>query len=71
MSELWNPGADGTVNAPDRGIRLASAAPRRVPHGAFVLGPDKSIPLLVRMGVEGLIVTADLELHRTPGLCHA
>jgi len=38
---------------------------------AFVLGPEQSIPLLTRMGVEGLIVTAGLELHRTPGLGHA
>ena len=57
--------ASATVVAPSAMLADALAT------AAFVLGPDKSIPLLVRMGVEGLIVTADLELHRTPGLCHA
>jgi thiamine biosynthesis lipoprotein len=38
---------------------------------AFVLDPKESISLLTRMGVEGLIVTAGLELFRTPGLCRA
>lgn len=33
---------------------------------AFVLGPEPGIALLTRMGVEGLIVTVDLECHRTP-----
>jgi FAD:protein FMN transferase len=35
---------------------------------AFVLDPTESIPLLTRMGVEGLIVTTGLELFRTPGM---
>lgn len=37
---------------------------------AFVLGPEAGIPLLRRMGVEGLIVTADLACHRTAGFGH-
>ena len=37
---------------------------------AFVLGPEEGIALLMRLGVEGLIVTSGLELFRTPGLCH-
>jgi thiamine biosynthesis lipoprotein len=57
--------ASATVVAPSAMLADALAT------AAFVLGPDKSIPLLMRMGVEGLIVTADLEIHRTPGLCHA
>jgi thiamine biosynthesis lipoprotein len=38
---------------------------------AFVLDPAETIPLLTRMGVEGLIVTTGLELFRTAGLCRA
>ncbi len=57
--------ASATVVAPNAMLADALAT------AAFVLGPDKSIPLLMRMGVEGLIVTAGLEVHRTPGLCHA
>ena len=57
--------ASATVVAPSAMLADALAT------AAFVLGPHKSIPLLVRMGLDGLIVTADLELFRTPGLCHA
>jgi thiamine biosynthesis lipoprotein len=57
--------ASATVLA--RSAMLADA----LATAAFVLGPQEGIPLLTRMGVEGLIVTADLELYRTPGLCHA
>jgi FAD:protein FMN transferase len=35
---------------------------------AFVLGPSEGIDLLVRHGVEGLIVTPSLERFETPGL---
>jgi thiamine biosynthesis lipoprotein len=38
---------------------------------AFVLGPAEGIQLLHRMGVEGLILTAELERHETRGLRHA
>jgi FAD:protein FMN transferase len=37
----------------------------------FVLGPREGIRLLNRVGVEGLIVTPDLECHETGGLRHA
>jgi FAD:protein FMN transferase len=57
--------ASATVVAPSAMLADALAT------AAFVLGPEESIPLLTRMGVEGLIVTASLEHYRTPGLCHA
>jgi thiamine biosynthesis lipoprotein len=56
--------ASATVVAP--GAMLADA----LATAAFVLDPEQSIPLLTRMGVGGLIVTADLHRYETPGLCH-
>lgn len=56
--------SSATVVAP--GAMLADA----LATAAFVLGPEEGIPFLTRMGVEGLIVTADLQRFRTPGLCH-
>jgi thiamine biosynthesis lipoprotein len=38
---------------------------------AFVLGPKDGIEFLNRMGVDGLIVTPELERYETRGLCHA
>ncbi|HWE53504.1 MAG TPA: FAD:protein FMN transferase [Bryobacteraceae bacterium] len=38
---------------------------------AFVMGPAEGIPFLTRMGVEGLIVTQDLERYETRGLRRA
>jgi thiamine biosynthesis lipoprotein len=57
--------ASATVMAPSAMLADALAT------AAFVLDPQQSIALLMRMGVEGLIVTAGLELLRTPGLCRA
>jgi FAD:protein FMN transferase len=57
--------ASATVVAPSAMLADALAT------AAFVLDPQESIPLLMRMGAEGLIVTAGLELIRTPGLCRA
>jgi thiamine biosynthesis lipoprotein ApbE len=37
---------------------------------AFVLGPEDGIQLLHRMGVDGLIVTPELERYETRGLTH-
>jgi thiamine biosynthesis lipoprotein len=37
---------------------------------AFVLGPADGLALLTRTGVEGLIVTPDLQRLATPGLAH-
>lgn len=54
--------ASATVVAP--GAMLADA----LSTAAFVLSPEQSIPLLTRMGVEGLIVTTDLQRFQTPGL---
>lgn len=54
--------ASATVVAP--GAMLADA----LATAAFVLDPQDGMALLSRMGVEGLIVTADLEVLRTPGL---
>jgi len=57
--------ASATVVAPSAMLADALAT------AAFVLDPQASIALLMRLGVEGLIVTAGLELFRTPGLCRA
>jgi len=38
---------------------------------AFVMGPKDGIAFLTRLGVEGLIFTADLQRHETRGLRHA
>ena len=57
--------ASATVVAP--GAMLADA----LATAAFVLGPEDGISFLTRMGVEGLIVTTDLQRYETQGLCHA
>jgi thiamine biosynthesis lipoprotein len=57
--------ASATVVA--SGAMLADA----LATAAFVLGPREGIELLERMGVEGLIVTPQLERFETRGLCHA
>jgi FAD:protein FMN transferase len=57
--------ASATVVGP--GAMLADA----LATAAFALGPEKGIELLHRMGVEGLIVTPELERFETRGLCHA
>ena len=54
--------ASATVIAP---TALAADA---LATAAFVLGPDEGIDLLLRHGVEGLIVTPSLERFETPGL---
>jgi thiamine biosynthesis lipoprotein ApbE len=38
---------------------------------AFVLGPVEGIRLLDRMGVDGVIITPELERYETQGLRHA
>jgi thiamine biosynthesis lipoprotein len=55
--------ASATVVA--SGAMLADA----LATAAFVLGPAEGIDLLTRMGVEGLIVTKELDQHQTQGLC--
>lgn len=57
--------ASATVVA--SGAMLADA----LATAAFVLGPEAGIQLLNRMGVDGLIVTPELERYETRGLCHA
>lgn len=57
--------ASATVVA--SGAMLADALATAV----FVLGPAEGIQLLDRMGVDGLIVTPQLEQFETRGLCHA
>jgi thiamine biosynthesis lipoprotein len=57
--------ASATVVAP--GAMLADALATAV----FVLGPEEGLQLLNRLGVEGLVVTQDMECHETRGLCHA
>jgi len=56
--------ASATVVA--SGAMLADA----LATAAFVLGPEEGIELLNHMGVEGLIVTPELERFETRGLCH-
>jgi thiamine biosynthesis lipoprotein len=56
--------ASATVVA--SGAMLADA----LATAAFVLGPEEGIKLLNRMGVEGLIVTPELERFETRGLRH-
>jgi thiamine biosynthesis lipoprotein len=63
--EAANGIASATVVAPSAMLADALAT------AAFVLDPEESIALLTRMGVQGLIVTAGLELFRTPDLCRA
>jgi FAD:protein FMN transferase len=53
--------ASATVVAP--GAMLADA----LATAAFVLGPEEGIPFLDRMGVQGLIVTPQLERYETRG----
>jgi thiamine biosynthesis lipoprotein len=38
---------------------------------AFVLGPERGLDFLERQGVEGLVVTADLDCRATPGFPRA
>jgi FAD:protein FMN transferase len=57
--------ASATVVAPTAMLADALAT------AAFVLGPADGIQLLNRLGVEGLIVTPDLERYQTRGLDHA
>ena len=57
--------ASATVVAP--GAMLADA----LATAAFVLGPEPGIAFLDRMGVDGLIVTPDLQRYQTRGLRHA
>jgi FAD:protein FMN transferase len=56
--------ASATVVA--SGAMLADA----LATAAFVLGPEDGIQLLNRLGVDGLIVTPELERYETGGLCH-
>jgi thiamine biosynthesis lipoprotein len=56
--------ASATVVAPAAMLADALAT------AAFVLGPEEGIQLLHRVGVEGLIVTPELERFETRGLCY-
>jgi FAD:protein FMN transferase len=57
--------ASVTVIAPSAMLADALAT------AAFVLGPDVGLALLESQCVDGLIVTAGLQQHRTRGFCHA
>jgi thiamine biosynthesis lipoprotein len=57
--------ASATVVAPTAMLADALAT------AAFVLGPADGLQLLHRVGVEGLILTPQLERHETRGLFHA
>jgi thiamine biosynthesis lipoprotein len=60
-------GAVASATVVAAGAMLADALATAV----FVLGPAEGIQLLNRMGVDGLIVTPELERFETRGLCHA
>jgi FAD:protein FMN transferase len=60
-----NAAASVTVVAPQAMLADALAT------AAFVLGPIDGIDFLTRMGVEGMIVTPDLQRYETRGLIHA
>jgi thiamine biosynthesis lipoprotein len=62
-----SPGAVASATVVASRAMLADALATAV----FVLGPLEGIRLLNRIGVEGLIVTPDLECHETGGLRHA
>lgn len=57
--------ASATVVAPTAMLADALAT------AAFVLGPSAGIAFLDRLGVQGLIVTPELERFETRGLCYA
>lgn len=57
--------ASATVVAPTALLADALAT------AAFVLGPVEGLRLLERLGVEGLLVTEDLQRYETPGLRRA
>ncbi|MEO8100808.1 MAG: FAD:protein FMN transferase [Acidobacteriota bacterium] len=54
--------ASATVVAPAALLADALAT------AAFVLGPQEGIPFLTGLGVEGLIITPDMQRHETPDL---
>ena len=62
-----SPGAVASATVVASGAMLADALATAV----FVLGPEEGLQLLNRLGVEGLVVTQDMECHQTRGLCHA
>ena len=61
-----SPNAVASASVIAGGAMLADA----LATAAFVLGPREGIALLHRMGVEGLIVTRELERYETKGLAH-
>jgi thiamine biosynthesis lipoprotein len=68
---------DGRTGAPAEGVASATVvAPGAMladalATAAFVLGPTAGIELLYRMGVDGLIVTSELQRYATQGLRNA
>jgi thiamine biosynthesis lipoprotein len=70
---ILDPRTGGSANAVASATVVASGAmlADALATAAFVLGPEAGIQLLDRMGVEGLIVTPELERYETRGLCHA
>lgn len=61
-----------TGASPDSAISVTVVAPSAMladalATAAFVLGPSEGIALLNRLGVDGLLVTGDLQRHPTPG----
>jgi thiamine biosynthesis lipoprotein len=61
-----SPSATASVTVVAPSAMLADA----VSTAAFVLGPEEGIRLFERLGVDGLILTPELERFQTPGLGH-
>lgn len=70
---ILNPRAGGVAGSVASATVVASGAmlADALATAAFVMGPDEGVSFLTRMGVEGLIVTPELECFETRGLRHA
>ncbi len=67
---ILDPRIDGTADSVASATVIAPSAilADALATAVFVIGPSNGIALLERLGVEGLIVTPDLERHETRGL---
>lgn len=70
---ILNPRAGGVAGSVASATVVASGAmlADALATAAFVMGPNEGVSFLTRMGVEGLIVTPELECFETRGLRHA
>jgi thiamine biosynthesis lipoprotein len=64
-------GGESTLSASATVIAPTAILADALATAAFVLGPTAGIELLARVGVEGVIFSADMDRRATPGLAHA